>query len=81
MAAKKRHKYKLGDKLEFKYFDGGVRIGIVTKLDYYSSTPHAFDYTKPVYTITVKNHNKKVRRKDYNYPNIQHDRILCKLDK
>tara|TARA_A100001037_G_scaffold79513_1_gene71515 strand:+ start:15427 stop:15672 length:246 start_codon:yes stop_codon:yes gene_type:complete len=77
---KKRHKYKLGDKLKFRYFDGGVRVGIVTKLDYYSTMPNVFDYSKPTYTITIQNTNPKIKRKEYNYPNMQHDRILCKFD-
>ena len=77
---KKRHKYKLGDQLEFKFFDGGIRIGTVTKLDWYSTNPGVYDYSKPTYTITVKNTNPKISRKHYNYPNIQHDRILCKMD-
>lgn len=77
---KAKHKYKLGDKLEFKYFDGGVRIGRVTKLDYVHSTPTTTDYSKPTYTITTYNNNPNLRANQYHYPCIQHDRILCKLD-
>ena len=77
---KAKHKYKLGDKLEFKYFDGGVRQGIVTKLDYVHNTPSTTDWSKPTYTITTYNNNPKLRANKYNYPCIQLDRILCKLN-
>ncbi len=72
-----KHKYKIGDALKFKHFDGGVRKGKVTKVYYYGDAAHLItDYQKPVYTITVVNNNKKLRANQYHYPNIGHDRIL-----
>ena len=77
---KAKHKYKLGDKLEFKFFDGGIKVGLVTKLDYSKSNGINYDYSKPVYTITVPNNNPKIRAKQYHYPCIPHERIFAKLN-
>ena len=70
----------MGDKLKFKFFDGGIKVGWVTKLDYAKPTGVSYDYTKPVYTITVPNNNPNIRAKQYHYPCIPHDRILEKYD-
>ncbi len=78
---KKKHKYKLGDVLEFKFFDGGVKVGEVTKLSYAQTPQRVTDWSTPQYTITVRNNNKRRAAKEYNYPCIGYDRIFCKLDK
>ena len=78
---KARHKYKLGDILEFKFFDGTKKVGEVTKVGYSKNPLQVIDYSTPVYTITVENKNRKLRAKQYNYPSIPHERISCKLDK
>jgi hypothetical protein len=54
---KAKHKYKLGDKLKFKYFDGGIRTGKVTKIDYVHLTPTTTDWSIATYTITTYNLN------------------------
>ena len=78
---KKKHKYKLGDILEFKFFDGGIKIGAVTKLTYAQTPQRVIDWKTPTYTITVKNSNPKRGAREYNYPCIGYDRIFCKLVK
>ena len=77
---KAKHKYKLGDKLKFKYFDGGIRTGKVTKLDYVHITPTTTDWSIATYTITTYNNNPRLRANQYNYPCIRHEHILCKVD-
>ncbi len=78
---KAKHKYKLGDILEFKFFDGGKKVGSVTKLTYAQTPQRATDYSTPTYTITVNNYNPKISTKQYHYPCIPNERIFCKLDK
>ena len=34
MTKKKKHKFKIGDNVTFKFFDGGVYTGVVDKLSY-----------------------------------------------
>lgn len=70
----------MGDVLEFKFFDGGVKIGEVTKLSYAQTPQRVTDWSKPTYTITVRNNNKRRAARQYHYPCIGHDRIFCKLD-
>jgi hypothetical protein len=76
---KKKHKYNLNDKLEFKFFDGDVMIGLVTKLTYEKTGHDTYNYSKPTYTISMKkNYGSKERM--WHYPCIGKDRILCKLN-
>ena len=76
---KKKHKYNLKDKLEFKFFDGDVKVGEVTKLTYEKTGLDAYNYDNPTYTISKAEYygNKK---KIWQYPCINKDRILCKLN-
>ena len=78
---KAKHKYRLGDVLEFKFFDGGQKVGKVTKLSYGQNAQRITDWSTPTYTITVENNNPKISAKQYHYPCIPHERIFCKLDK
>ena len=73
---KVRHKYKLGSKLKFKFFDGGIRVGEVTKLSYEPISIKEVNYEKPTYTITVPNYSIKRKAKEYHYPCIKPDMIL-----
>jgi hypothetical protein len=76
---KKKHKYNLKDKLEFKFFDGDVKVGEVTKLTYEKTGLDTYNYDHPTYTISKAEYygNKK---KIWHYPCINKDRILCKLN-
>ncbi len=76
---KKKHKYNLKDKLEFKFFDGDVMIGLVTKLTYEKTGPESFNYNNPTYTIS-RSETYKNKEKTWHYPCINKDRILCKLN-
>lgn len=72
---KKRHKYKLGTKLEFKFFDGTKKVGLVTKQDYKKIPPNKVDYKIPTYTIS-----NIERKRKWNYPCITEEMIYCKLN-
>ena len=76
---KKKHKYNLNDKLEFKFFDGDIIIGKVTKLTYEKVGNSEYNYSKPTYTISrLERYGNK--EKTWHYPCITLDRIRCKLD-
>ena len=77
---KKKHKYELGDILEFKFFDGGLKIGEVTKQTYAQTPQRVTDWSTPTYTITVRNNNTRRAARQYHYPCIPHNRILEKYD-
>ena len=76
---KKKHKYNLKDKLEFKFFDGDIMIGLVTKLTYEKVGHDTYNYSKPTYTISMKK-NYGSKERVWHYPCIGKDRILCKLN-
>lgn len=76
---KKNHKYKLNDTLKFRYFEGGIYTGKVTKVDYEKITQSTFNYSVPTYTITVKEKTSLRGVKDFHYPCITEDRIISKV--
>ena len=71
---KKKHKYKLKDKLEFKFYDGDIRQGFVTKLSYKKIAHDKYDYNDPCYTLSIK----EIKR-TWHYPSITNEMVLCKL--
>ena len=73
---KKGHKYKLGDILKIKFFDGSIHTGEVTKLSYMGERVDMANYQLPTYTITCKNNFPNSKREYMHYPGIGDERIL-----
>lgn len=73
--AKKKHKFKVGEMVEFKFFDGGVYKGEIVKLTYSGDMWGHIetDYSSPQYTIHKEDNSK---RGYTSYPGIGLHRIL-----
>ena len=59
MTKKKKHKFKIGDNVTFKFFDGGVYTGVVDKLSYMGELTGNVNYQLPQIRVAVKNKNTK----------------------
>jgi len=59
MTKKKKHKFKIGDNVTFKFFDGGVYTGVVDKLSYMGEITGTPNYQLPQIRVAVKRNNGK----------------------
>ena len=78
MAKKKLHKYKLGDTMKFRFFDGSVHVGKVAELRYSGDMwEHTeTNYVDPQYSIHVPDTSGKYARGYMIYSNISDHRII-----
>ena len=59
MVKKKKHKFKIGDNVTFKFFDGGTYTGVVDKLSYMGELTGNVNYQLPQIRVAVKRNNGK----------------------
>jgi len=78
MAKKKLHKYKVGDTMKFRFFDGSVHIGTIAELRYSGDGWEHTDtnYGDPQYTIHVPDNSGRYSRGYMIYSNISNHRII-----
>ena len=76
MTKKKKHKYKIGTEVKYKFFDGSVHVGAVLKQTYQGDNWDHIDtdYKQPLYTIQVPDSNDT--RGFMLYPGVGLHRIL-----
>ncbi len=76
MTKKKKHKYKIGTEVKFKFFDGSVHVGAILKQTYQGDNWDHIDtdYKQPLYTIQVP--DSRDTRGFMIYPGVGLHRIL-----
>ena len=78
MTKKKKHKYKIGTEVKFKFFDGSVHVGAILKQTYQGDNWDHIDtdYKQPLYTIQVPGRIKKRKGKSESMKDIH---CICKI--
>jgi len=79
---KSKFKYKEGQSVNFKYYDGSVHKGIINKRLYRNEDSDILDtqWTMPTYTIHVPDNSGHYSRGYMVYPCITQNMVKDKLD-
>jgi len=78
MTKKKTHKYKVGDTMKFRFFDGSIHTGAIADLRYMGDGwDHTeTDYSSPQYTVHVPDNTGRYARGYMVYSSISDHRII-----
>jgi len=82
MPKKSRFKYKTGQSVKFKYYDGSVHNGIIVKRNYRNEDTESLptQWTMPVYTVHSPDTSGRYSRGYMSYPSITQNMIKNVLD-
>jgi len=82
MPKKSRFKYKTGQSVKFKYYDGSVHNGIIVRCNYRNEDTESLptQWTMPVYTVHSPDTSGRYSRGYMSYPSITQNMILNVLD-
>ena len=82
MPKKSRFKYKNGQSVKFKYYDGSVHNGIIVKCNYRNEDSESLptQWTMPVYTVHSPDNSGRYSRGYMSYPSITQNMIKNVLD-
>jgi len=82
MPKKSRFKYKTGQSVKFRYFDGSIHDGIIVKCNYRNEDTESLptQWTMPVYTVHSPDTSGRYSRGYMSYPSITQNMIKNVLD-
>lgn len=81
MPKKAKFKYKKGQSVKIRYYDGSIHTGLVVKAHYRNEEVDYLDtqYTMPVYTVHVPDNSGRYSRGYMSYPCITESMVLSIL--
>tara|TARA_R100000664_G_C2698946_1_gene100041 strand:+ start:61 stop:450 length:390 start_codon:yes stop_codon:yes gene_type:complete len=82
MPKKSRFKYKVGQSVKFRFYDGSVHNGIIVKRNYRNEDTESLptQWTMPVYTVHSPDNSGRYPRGYMSYPSITESMIKHTLD-
>ena len=82
MPKKSRFKYKVGQSVKFRFYDGSVHNGIIVKRNYRNEDTESLptQWTMPVYTVHSPDNSGRYPRGYMSYPSITESMIKHILD-
>ncbi len=82
MPKKSRFKYKVGQSVKFKYYDGSVHNGIIVSCNYRNEDSESLptQWTMQMYTVHSPDNSGRYSRGYMSYPSITQEMIKNVLD-